>query len=117
MKKADLIIAAVVFIAGIVIMSVRPQGNAKVSVYSDGKLYQQFYYDNSHQNTETIRTKFGTNVIKVDKNGVCIIESTCKDKLEVKQGYINKPGQSLVCLPNRLVVSIDKEKSFEAVTY
>ena len=31
MKKADLIIAAVVFIAGIVIMSVRPQGNTKVS--------------------------------------------------------------------------------------
>lgn len=53
-----------------------------------------------------IRTEFGINVIEVDETGVRVIEANCPDKLDVKFGKINKAGQSIVCLPNRLVIEI-----------
>ena len=33
-------------------------------------------------------------------------EANCKDQLCVKQGKIEKQGQSIVCLPNRVIVTV-----------
>ena len=33
-------------------------------------------------------------------------EANCHDQLCVKQGRINKVGQSIVCLPNRVVITV-----------
>ena len=35
-----------------------------------------------------------------------IEEADCPDKLCVKQGTVSKSGESLVCLPNRVVVAV-----------
>ena len=35
-----------------------------------------------------------------------VIEADCPDQLDVKQGYISKVGEVIVCLPNRLVIEI-----------
>lgn len=44
--------------------------------------------------------------IVVESGKVFINESSCPDKLCVRQGKISGRNQSLVCLPNRLVVEI-----------
>ncbi|NTV90004.1 MAG: NusG domain II-containing protein, partial [Clostridiales bacterium] len=36
----------------------------------------------------------------------CIEASTCRDRICVGTGWLTKPGQSAVCLPNRVVVKI-----------
>lgn len=53
-----------------------------------------------------LETEFGRNVLQFGDGEVKIIESTCLDKLCIKQGTIKQVGQLLVCLPNRLVVEI-----------
>ena len=53
-----------------------------------------------------IRTSFGLNILEVDEFGVRVIEASCPDKLDVKFGKIDKVGQAIICLPNRLVVEI-----------
>jgi hypothetical protein len=41
------------------------------------------------------------------KNGaIAFVESDCPDKVCVHTGYISKPGQAAVCLPNRVAVRI-----------
>lgn len=48
----------------------------------------------------------GTNKLVI-KNGTAYIEeASCPDKQCMKQGKISKPGEMLVCLPNRVVIKI-----------
>lgn len=46
------------------------------------------------------------------QKGVAIKESNCKNQTCVHQGYINKVGESLVCLPNSFYVEITLENNF-----
>jgi hypothetical protein len=45
-------------------------------------------------------------VINISDGYARIAEADCPDKLCVKDGMISKPGQSLVCLPNKVVVEV-----------
>ncbi len=43
----------------------------------------------------------------VIENGYCYMEEAeCPDHLCIKQGKVNKSGQTIVCLPNRVVVTV-----------
>lgn len=54
----------------------------------------------------------GYNIIAVERGRVRVIEANCPEQVDVLQGWISKPHQSLVCLPHRLVVKIvGQEKS------
>lgn len=53
-----------------------------------------------------LHTEFGYNKLLFSEDGVRSIEADCPDKIDVKQGFIYKPGETIVCLPNRLVVEI-----------
>ena len=49
-------------------------------------------------------------VITVKDGAVCVSRSDCPNGDCVRSGKINKKGQSIVCLPNRLTVSVGEEK-------
>lgn len=57
------------------------------------------------------------NKIKIADGKVWVTEASCPDKLCVKQGKIDKDGQSIICLPNKVVVKIvsDKTNDVDAV--
>ena len=85
----------------------RSQGNQYVSVMVDGQEYKKIEFsDEVIGKTYLIKTQFGRNVIEIGDNSVRVIEADCPDQLDVRQGTITKPGQVLVCLPNRLMVEI-----------
>ena len=50
-------------------------------------------------------------VIKVSEGKVCIEKSNCKDQLCVEQGYISSTHEKIVCLPNKVVVTISGDES------
>jgi len=35
-----------------------------------------------------------------------MVDSACPDKLCVRSGWISRPKESIVCLPNRVVIEI-----------
>ncbi|MDD7542663.1 MAG: NusG domain II-containing protein [Peptoniphilaceae bacterium] len=88
-----------------------------VSIQINGKEVQRFALNAKAEGLEkTFRTEYGTNIVKVEEQQVFIEEANCPDQLCVKQGRISRPGEMLICLPNRFLVEIlaDGKDSDEA---
>ena len=51
-----------------------------------------------------------TNTVVIENGYVYMQSANCNDKLCIKQGKITKIGESIVCLPNKIVVEI-KERA------
>lgn len=61
----------------------------------------------------------GRVVIEVKDGGVRVVESSCLQKICVNTGRINRPGQNIICLPNKVLVTIEGKESskVDAVSY
>ena len=46
------------------------------------------------------------NVVEVSGGRVRVVEADCPDRLCVRQGWIAYDGESIVCLPHKLVVTV-----------
>lgn len=53
------------------------------------------------------------NTIEIADGGVRMIYADCPDKICMHTGRISESGQSIVCAPNRVVVSITGKKTDE----
>ena len=47
------------------------------------------------------------NVVVISGDTVSVTEASCKNQVCVKHGKISRSGESIVCLPNRLVIRIE----------
>ncbi|MDF2879850.1 MAG: hypothetical protein K0R54_407 [Clostridiaceae bacterium] len=113
MKKWDFII--IVFL---IIISLIPEGiilfkrskhysETYAEITVSGKLYKEINLsDHKGEESFQIKTDLGYNIIKVENNKISIIDADCKDKVCIKEGTINMPGQTIACLPHKLVIEI-----------
>ncbi|MBS5886443.1 MAG: NusG domain II-containing protein [Clostridium sp.] len=112
-KKLDFVIIAVLmvlsFLPEIILGASIGKGynNTYAEITIAGKIYKTIPLS-EHKGEETIevKTKDGLNIIKVKDNKIGIIEADCPDKVCMNPEYIEKPGQSLVCLPHRVMIEI-----------
>lgn len=63
------------------------------------------------EKTVDIKTEFGHNTVIITSDGAYVSFADCPDKIDVKSSKITKPGQIIVCIPNRLSVQIVGEKT------
>lgn len=49
----------------------------------------------------------GYNIIQINQEGAKITEANCPDKVCVRSSKISIPGQTIVCLPHRLIIRIE----------
>ena len=52
----------------------------------------------------------GKTQIQIKDNKVRVTNSACREKICVRSGWINKTGQIIVCVPNKVVIKINGEK-------
>ncbi|MCR1951719.1 MULTISPECIES: NusG domain II-containing protein [unclassified Clostridium] len=112
-KKLDFVIIAVLmllsFLPEIILGASVGKGynNTYAEITVSGRIYKTIPLS-EHKGEETIevKTKDGINVIKIRDNKIGIIEADCPDKVCMNPEYIEKPGQSLVCLPHKVMVEI-----------
>ncbi len=84
----------------------------------DGKEYKKILFGPKVTGKQIpIQTEFGYNLIEIGEGKVRVIEADCPDKLDVKQGYISKPGEVIVCLPNRLLIEIKGQSKDKDIDY
>lgn len=60
----------------------------------------------SEDREEIIETENGTNILIIKEGFADITDATCPDGLCVRQRRISKTGESLVCLPNKVTVTV-----------
>jgi hypothetical protein len=67
-------------------------------------------------NEEVVRIDAGGNrynIMTITDSGVYIREANCPDQICVNWGNISKPGQTIVCLPHKVVISITGDQEGE----
>ena len=73
----------------------------------DGKLYKNIPLSSSKEDaTFTVETQNGNNTILVKDKSISITHADCHDSLCVSQGSKSKVGDTIVCLPNKLIIEI-----------
>jgi hypothetical protein len=73
----------------------------------DGEIYRNVQLSLLKDNNEfTIETSNGNNTILVKDKSISITHADCHDSLCVKQGVKSKVGDTIVCLPHKLVIEI-----------
>ena len=105
MKKSDILLVIIVLSIAICILFFLHyfyyKEGTEVLVTVDGVEYGSY----SLQKNETIQIN-DCNVLKIDNGKADMISADCPDKLCVKQKPISRVGESIICLPNKVVVSI-----------
>ncbi len=123
MKKGDkILIIVVLIILGISLFQIlKPgkAGNKIVIIRSDGKVIQQISLNTNKNSEFLVKSREGHLTVEIKNGKVRVVNSTCKDKLCVKEGWISKSGESIVCLPNRISISIigRNDQPVDSVTY
>ena len=67
----------------------------------------------------TVETPGGTNTVLVCPGGICVSAADCPDQVCVRQGWLEGGQIPIVCLPHRLVISLESggsELAFDAVS-
>lgn len=108
LKRADiLIISLLLILAGSMYCFsyfAKAEG-ALVTVKSDGEIIAKYPLN------EDITVKIGNdenyNILEIKNGKAGIIEADCPDKLCVKQKKISSNGETVICLPHKLVVEIE----------
>ena len=112
MKKNDLILiaAALVISIGLILgmqiyKKFATEGDAYVLVTIDGEEYARFSLSEDY--FETISFFDGEyNLLQIKDGEVEMIEASCPDQICVRHSNIKYTGESIVCLPHKLVVEI-----------
>lgn len=82
-----------------------------VKVYREDTLIKKYSLNDDGQ--YEIKTENDLNQIIIKKGSVSMTDANCPDKLCVKQGTISKSGESIICLPHKIVVKISPKEENE----
>jgi hypothetical protein len=63
-----------------------------------------------------INGKVGKTDIEVQGRRVRVLDAHCNNRICVRQGWIDKPGESVICMPGQVVISIQGAAPVDAVT-
>ncbi|HHY06456.1 MAG TPA: NusG domain II-containing protein [Clostridia bacterium] len=64
----------------------------------------------------TIEGKKGQAIVETKGLKVRMLEAPCPDQICVQQGWIDSPRQTIICVPNEIVIYIDAEASLDGIT-
>lgn len=123
--KKDLILLAVILAAALIIFGVfklrHQDAGAQVKVTVDGEIYGTYDLNPADGKARTIEIKIDgnvTNVLVIADGKADVTEADCPDKLCVNQKSISATGETIVCLPNKVVVEVigdTEEADFDTI--
>jgi hypothetical protein len=123
MRKNDyLLLLFLLFMAGMgyLLHGHATTTDAKILIVQHGQtIIQKINLQNIKTATELkIPTEHGQMIVNVDNDGAYVVSSPCRDKLCVHQGKITRPGQTIVCLPEEVLLTLitpGKESAIDAI--
>ena len=115
--RNDIILTASVLTVAVLVFFISrltAKDGGRVEIEKDGRLYAE--YSLTENRTVKIEDEDGFNLLIIENGKVFIKEASCPDKLCVNQGSASKNGETIVCLPNKTVITVrsgdEKETDF-----
>ena len=109
-RRNDIILFAVIIIlavAGLFILNFsRAEGNS-VIILIDG--VETARYSINSDMEKVIETEWGSNTLVIKSGKVSVKNADCPDLVCEKHREISKDGETIVCLPHKLVIEISNE--------
>lgn len=99
-----LLIIALIIISSFFLFKPKEVGD-KARVLIDGKVSGE--YSLSEDGIFVLNN--GTNTMEIKSGKVRMKDALCPDKICVKEGWKNKNGECITCLPSHLVIEVIKE--------
>jgi hypothetical protein len=124
-KKGDLIIVVILVVAVISWYGVKLLNESKdekqIVIEVNGEVFKSIPMDKGMEPQE-IHVELGNGKhidFMIDENGAYVTDVICPDKVCQKTGVIDKVGQNIVCLPNKVIAYVDgkSESDVDGVSY
>lgn len=113
---ALILTTALIFLAGYYLLY--HEEGSYVQIEIDSTVYKTLPLD---KNTTVTLTGYnnGSNILQIKDGSASIIEADCPDKLCQKQKKIKYNGETIVCLPHKIVISVISKdhSSIDGVAY
>lgn len=112
MKKADFIVIGVVLGLAVIIIGILYGFNSTgnyVQIEINGKIAETVPLN--EDTTLPIMTDYGENTLVIKDGSAVMTYADCPDGICTNHKPINKSGESIICLPHKVVVSIINEKT------
>ena len=112
MKKADLILIAVTLaVVGVLLVllyAVNGKSGAYVQIEIDGIVTETLPLDTDTV-FEIITDGGGENILVIDDGNARVTEANCPDGICKNHSEIHRNGESIICLPHRVVITVVNE--------
>lgn len=121
MKKNEIkLILCIVLIAAVsflVCSGMFTEKGAYVCATINGKVYG--YYPLNQNDRIRIETDEGYNILIIEEGNVSISEANCRDHICENHIAISCCGESIICLPHKLVIEIESQQTntLDGVSY
>lgn len=111
LRKGDPIAVIIVLIlaAAVFIMTLRKNDGSVVEVRSGGEIEYVLSLNDDAEVSVSGCT------VKVSGGKVSVVSANCPDKVCEKTGEISKSGQSIICVPNRVEISVLGDAMYDAI--
>lgn len=118
-KKSDIILMISIVIIGLisaVYISLAKTKGDKVEIKVNNRIYGTYslYIDR----TVVVEGKNSKNIVTIKDGSVKMSSASCKNQICVHHSPISKAGESIICLPNKVIVRIkgSSSKGVDAVS-
>lgn len=112
-KKMDIVIIAVLLILSFTPhliffkTSQKSSKNNYAIIQVDGKIHKKIDLSKVKKSEKVnLNLPNGNNTLLIENNSISMDSANCNDALCVKQGNISKVGQTIICLPHKLIIEI-----------
>lgn len=112
-KKMDIVIIAVLLIISftphLIFFKTSQKGskNNYAIIQVDGKIHKKIDLSKVKKSEKVnLNLPNGKNTLLIKNNSIQMDSANCNDALCVKQGNISKVGQTIICLPHKLIIEI-----------
>ncbi len=109
--QGDILLVGGLLLVGLGIMAFllfTAQRGSLVQIRVDGRVTETLPLDRNI--TRQITTEYGTNVLVIENGEAFVSSADCPDGVCKNMGRISKNGQSVICLPHKLVIEISGQQ-------
>lgn len=107
----DFLLFVLIFCAGLylTVNSLKKSEGTTAIVDANGQRYE---YSLKQNGIYSVDGALGKTVFKIEDSKICILESACPNKTCIEQGWTTP----LVCLPNKVIITVENYGEFDAFT-